>query len=70
VGLAGPDDRWREFSPPTLRGLHRKTLYLHDGRAKSLTKLLAGPHGPAAVRGLEPLSPGEIDDLVAYLLSL
>jgi sugar lactone lactonase YvrE len=70
VGLAGPDDRWREFSPPTLRGLHRKTLYLHDGRTKSLTKLLAGPHGPAAVRGLEPLSPGELDDLVAYLLSL
>ena len=70
VGLAGPDDRWREFSPPTLRGLHRKTLYLHDGRAKSLATLLAGPHGPSAVSGLEPLSPGEIDDLVAYLLSL
>ena len=70
VGLAGSDDRWREFSPPTLRGLHRKTSYLHDGRAKSLAKLMAGPHGPAAVSGLEPLSPGEIDDLVAYLMSL
>jgi mono/diheme cytochrome c family protein len=70
VGLAGPDDRWRDFSPPTLRGLHRKTLYLHDGRVKSLAKLLAGPHGPAAVSGLEPLSAEEIDDLVAYLLSL
>jgi len=70
VGSSGPDDRWREFSPPTLRGLHRKTMYLHDGRAKSLADLLAGPHGPAAVSGLEPFSSGEIEDLVAYLLSL
>jgi mono/diheme cytochrome c family protein len=70
VGLSGPDDRWREFSPPTLRGLHRKTRYMHDGRGKSLAAMLAGPHGPAAVSGLEPLSPAEIEDLVAYLKSL
>jgi len=70
VGLAGPDDHWQEFSPPTLRGLHRKTMYLHDGRAKSLASLLAGPHGPDAVSGRAALTPAEIEDLVAYLMSL
>jgi cytochrome c peroxidase len=70
VGQGRPGDRYRGYSVPTLRGLHRKTMYMHHGRTKSLAKLLGGMHGPDAVSGLEPLSPGEIDDLVAYLESL
>ncbi|MEO1991299.1 MAG: hypothetical protein ABGW78_05140 [Pirellulales bacterium] len=70
VGLGNKDDYYQEFSPPTLRGLYRKTMYLHHGRSKSLSDLLAGPHGPATVSGLDAFSLEEIDDLVAYLKSL
>ena len=70
VGQGRSGDRYQGYSVPTLRGIHRKTMYLHHGRVKSLARLLDGMHGPETVSGLEPLSPAEIDDLVAYLESL
>ncbi len=70
VGLGSKNDYYPEFSPPTLRGLYRKTMYLHHGRSKSLSDLLTGPHSPHAVSGLEEFSSQEIDDLIAYLKSL
>jgi len=70
VGLGRPADRYRGFNPPSLRGLHRKTMFLHNGRSKSLRDLLAGPHAPDTVSGLAPLSGAELADLIAYLESL
>lgn len=70
VGLGRPADRYQGFNPPSLRGLHRKTMFLHNGRGKSLRDLLVGPHAPDKVSGLAPLSDAELADLIAYLESL
>lgn len=70
VGLEEPDDAYRGYNPPSLRGVYDKDPYLHDGRAKTLRDALSGPHSPEAVAGSETLSDSELDDLVAYLKSL
>lgn len=70
VGLIRPADRYPGFSPPTLQAAFRKTLFLHNGRARSLRDVLTGLHAPDKVSGTPPLSDAEIDDLVAYLMSL
>ena len=69
VGLEGPGDVHSGYNPPSLRGSYDKAPYLHDGRARTLRDVLAGPHNPEDLGG-EALEPGEIDDLVAYLKSL
>jgi cytochrome c peroxidase len=56
----------REFNPPSLRAVGRRDAFLHDGRVRSLREVFAREHHP---RGLE-LSPGEIDDLTAFLGTL
>jgi len=70
VGLASPDDHFQGFNTPSLRGVYRKVLWLHDGRAKSLDDLLSGPHSPTRVSGTEKLSDQELQDMIAYLKSL
>ena len=70
VGLARDSDRYSGFSPPSLLGLHRKTKFLHTGKAKSLEEVLTKYHSPADVLGLDPLSESQVADLVAYLRSL
>ena len=70
VGLSRAGDRFDGFNPPVLAGVGRKTLFLHDGREKSLRAVLAGRHGPDRVSGLPPLDDEELADLVAYLESL
>jgi cytochrome c peroxidase len=70
VGLARSSDRYEGFSPPSLQGLHRKTRFLHTGKAKSLEDVLTKYHSPEQVLGLEPLGEEEVADLVAYLKSL
>jgi YVTN family beta-propeller protein len=56
----------REFNPPSLRAVSRRDAFFHDGRVRALREVFAREHHP---RGLE-LSPGEIDDLVAFLGAL
>jgi YVTN family beta-propeller protein len=70
VGLEEPDDAYRGYNPPSLKGVYDKDPYLHDGRSPSLRDALAGPHSPEVVTGLGTLSDAELDDLVAYLKSL
>jgi cytochrome c peroxidase len=58
------------FDTPTLVEVWRTAPYLHDGRYLTLRKLLAeGRHGLRSPRE-PPLSEGELDDLIAFVLSL
>lgn len=62
-----PTDR---FDTPTLLEIWRSAPYLHDGSALTVRDVLttrnsSGQHGEAS-----HLTPGELDDLVAYVLSL
>jgi YVTN family beta-propeller protein len=70
VGLEEPDDAYRGYNPPSLRGLYDKDPYLHDGRSKTLRAALAGPHSAENVTALGELTEKELDDLIAYLKSL
>jgi YVTN family beta-propeller protein len=70
AGLEEPDDAYRGYNPPSLRGVYDKDPYLHDGRSKTLEEALSGPHEPDAVSGLGALSEAERADLIAYLKSL
>ena len=70
VGLGKAGDRYPSFSVPTLAGGFRKTLWLHNAKARSLEKLLSGPHSPEKVSDGAPLSEAEIEDLVAFLRAL
>ena len=58
------------FDTPSLLGLYAAASYLHDGRAKSLAEVLT-THNPADRHGATShLSEAQIEDLVAFLLSL
>ncbi len=70
VGLEEPDDAYRGYNPPALRGLYDKDPYLHDGRSKTLRAALTGPHSADAVSGLGELTEGELADLLEYLKTL
>lgn len=71
AGLEEPDDAYRGYNPPSLRGVYDKDPYLHDGRSKTLRDALVGPHNPDTVAGGSgELSDQELDDLIAYLKSL
>lgn len=70
VGLGSERDHFKGFNTPSLLGVGRKILWLHDGRAESLRELLAGAHSPAKVSGSDDLNERELQDLIAYLKSL
>jgi YVTN family beta-propeller protein len=70
----GTDSRWDQgrnnYDTPTLVELWRTAPYLHDGSAVSLREVIT-TRNPRDLHGkTSQLSPGELDDLVAYLLSL
>ena len=69
VGLESPRLFYPEFNPPSLRGLHAKRRFLHDGRARSLEEVLGKHHRPEKLTG-KPLSKSQLDDLIAYLRSI
>ena len=71
-----PDDRWR-FRTPTLRNVELTAPYMHDGSLATLRDVLAYyDRGGVSNEGLDPLieplglSDKEIEDLLAFLLSL
>ena len=65
VGLIDENGH-REFNPPSLRGVGRRTRYLHDGRAKTLRDLFTKYQHPRETR----MSEDEVEALVAFLKSL
>jgi YVTN family beta-propeller protein len=69
VGMNERGDVYKGHNPPSLRGVYDKEPYLHDGRARTLREALTGDHAPETLGG-EPISTGELDDLIAYLKSL
>lgn len=70
VGTSTDNEKGARFKTSTLLELHRSAPYLHDGRALTLRDVLT-THNPKDQHGkTRGLSPQEIDDLVAYLLSL
>lgn len=70
VGLEERRDVYKGYNPPSLRGVYDKDPYLHDGRARTLRDALAGPHNPEDVTGIDALDEQELEDLIAYLLTL
>ena len=69
VGLESRRYAHPSFNPPTLRGLHARRRFLHDGRADSVREVLTRHHTPAKTGG-EKLTAKELDDLIAFLKSL
>ena len=58
------------FDTPSLRGVWHTAPYLHDGRAPTLREVM-GTHNPTDRHGhTSHLSEAEVQDLVAFLLSL
>jgi len=56
------------FDTPTLRGLWASAPYLHDGVVQTLPELLSRTDPMHSIAG--DLTPQQLDDLVAFLLSL
>lgn len=70
AGLEEPDDRYSGFNPPTLRNVHARAPYLHDGRAPSLESLLTEHHRPSRLTGKPDCTSAETTDLIAFLKTL
>ena len=69
VGLGSFRDVFEGYNPPSLRGLHARRRFLHDGRATRLEDVLERHHRPERLGG-QPLNRQERRDLIAYLQSL
>lgn len=67
----GPDEKMGpKYDTPTLLGVYRVGPYLHDGRAKTLRDVLT-THNAGDTHGTTShLTPGQVDDLIAFLKSL
>jgi YVTN family beta-propeller protein len=70
VGLETPDDAFRGFNPPSLRGVTKRGPWLHDGRARTLESLLLEHHRPLKLSGKPDPTSAELSDLLAFLRSL
>jgi YVTN family beta-propeller protein len=70
VGTGKFDQRSDTFYTPTLVEVWRTAPYLHDGSAATLRDLVLMHHPPGKGRNKVDLTPSQVDDLVAYVLSL
>lgn len=70
VGTHDPNDPDNRYDTPSLIEAFRTPPYYHDGRAATLKEALT-EHDPERRHGrLKDLTPEEIDDLTAYVLTL
>jgi len=70
VGTRSELDSEGEFDTPTLVEIYRTGPYLHDGNAVTLKEALVDRNPDDKHGKTKGLKPEEIDDLVAFLLSL
>jgi YVTN family beta-propeller protein len=71
VGTVTEDERiGPRFNTPSLRGLYDSPPYFHDGSAETLLDAVTYPSSGAEHDVSGRLSPGEIADLIAFLLAL
>jgi YVTN family beta-propeller protein len=70
VGTRASTDTVAQFDTPTLVEIWRTAPYLHDGSAATLRDVLTTANRGDTHGKTSHLRPGQIDDLVAYLLSL
>lgn len=70
VGLGSKSDKYQGYNTPSLRGLYRKVRFLHNGRARSLERVVNDLHSPEKVEGEAALTEQESRDLIEYLRSL
>ncbi len=70
VGLGSESDYYDGYNTPSLRGLYRKVRWLHNGRAKTLNRVINDLHSPDKVAGHGTFNEQESADLIAYLRSL
>lgn len=69
VKLPADGSPFEKWNPPTLRGVHDRGPYLHDGSAETLDELLRAPHAPEKLGG-KAITVDERRDLVEFLKSL
>jgi len=70
VGTKSPGDPDGRYDTPSLIEAYRTAPYYHDGRAATMKEALTR-HDPKGLHGkLKDLTPREIEDLAAYVLSL
>ncbi len=70
VGTAAGVEQDRRYDTPTLVEAWRTAPYLHDGRAASISDVIKTYNGGGEHGDTEDLTQQEIDDLVAYVMSL
>ena len=69
VKIEADDSPYLLWNPPSLRGVHDRGPYLHDGRANTLEDVLRFSHAPEKLGG-QALTPEERRDLIEFLKSL
>ncbi len=70
VGTRAPEDRRDAFDTPSLRELYRTAPYLHSGAAATVRDVLT-TFNPGDRHGITShLTREQLDDLIAYLLTL
>ena len=70
VGLEAPEDVYRGYNPPTLRGVYNRSPYLHTSAARTLDEVLTQYHQPSKLTGKPDCTAAEVADLVAFLKTL
>lgn len=70
VGTGSGREADLKFDTPTLVEVWRTAPYLHDGRAMTLGDLFRGGNPDDRHGRTSTLKPGELDDLIEYVLSL
>ncbi|MEZ6135342.1 MAG: hypothetical protein R3C53_10575 [Pirellulaceae bacterium] len=70
VGLGSESDKYEGYNTPSLIGAYRKVRYLHDGRAKTLERVLTKYHRSDEIGGGQELDDSQIADLIEYIKSL
>jgi cytochrome c peroxidase len=70
VGVLSPNEPDGRYDTPSLLESYRTAPYLHDGRALTLKDVLTADNSAKRHGAAHTLNEQEVDDLVAYLLSL